>query len=483
MKGLFKDLSFAQLAAGALAAATSFLLSSKIGITGSLIGVVVGSVVSAISTQVYKKAISSSTDALKQSLGVEGEDEDGASSATKGAAATGTGAPGVEEGERDARSMRAYGPATAGLGGSASPRGNATGTVYGSRYNTAYAPAEDGTDAWGTRPIGAHSTRNLDAATSAYATRSAYARADEDDFARATEAIASLDNDPTLLVGEGGSALYPSPADGAAWARNTAAAAPAQVDRTMRMPNGTAYASTAGAYASRSAQTTTTRGAAASATRTSPYGGSVAAHEAQARKIARRNRLIGVVTVLSALVAVAVVAVLVNVVTSGEGIGYRPTPIISNPASLQEPVAPEASQTSDAATGIDAAPSAADQGGTTTTAGTDAMSGTDAGTTTTGTGAGTNADATGTENAAQGGQDTGTGAGGTGENADAGNAGDANGAGGETDAGTTVTPGTGENADAGDADDAGTPEGTDTNAAGNGTDAGGTEPAATDGQA
>ena len=51
--GLFDDLSFAQVIAGALAAVTSMLLlaSPQIGIYGSVIGVGVGSVVSAVASQ------------------------------------------------------------------------------------------------------------------------------------------------------------------------------------------------------------------------------------------------------------------------------------------------------------------------------------------------------------------------------------------------------------------------------------------------
>ena len=45
---LFEDLSIAQVIAGALAAATVFLLSSVIGVAGSLIGAAVGSILSLI---------------------------------------------------------------------------------------------------------------------------------------------------------------------------------------------------------------------------------------------------------------------------------------------------------------------------------------------------------------------------------------------------------------------------------------------------
>ena len=53
--GLFDDLSATQVIAGALAAVTSMLLASQIGIAGSVIGVAVGSIVSAVASQLYKK--------------------------------------------------------------------------------------------------------------------------------------------------------------------------------------------------------------------------------------------------------------------------------------------------------------------------------------------------------------------------------------------------------------------------------------------
>ena len=57
---LFDDLSVAQVVAGALAAVTSMLLASQIGIYGSVIGVGVGSVVSAVASQLYKKFFTAS---------------------------------------------------------------------------------------------------------------------------------------------------------------------------------------------------------------------------------------------------------------------------------------------------------------------------------------------------------------------------------------------------------------------------------------
>lgn len=64
--GLFDDLSIAQVVAGALAAVTSMLLASQIGIYGSVIGVGVGSAVSAVASQLYKKFLQRSVDKLKE---------------------------------------------------------------------------------------------------------------------------------------------------------------------------------------------------------------------------------------------------------------------------------------------------------------------------------------------------------------------------------------------------------------------------------
>lgn len=64
--GLFDDLSMAQVVAGALAAVTSMLLASQIGIYGSVIGVGVGSVVSAVASQLYKKFLAASAEKLRE---------------------------------------------------------------------------------------------------------------------------------------------------------------------------------------------------------------------------------------------------------------------------------------------------------------------------------------------------------------------------------------------------------------------------------
>ena len=64
-KGLFDDISIPQIIAGAAAAATSVALASKIGIAGSVIGAAVSSVITVVSSQVYRHFISASADAIK----------------------------------------------------------------------------------------------------------------------------------------------------------------------------------------------------------------------------------------------------------------------------------------------------------------------------------------------------------------------------------------------------------------------------------
>lgn len=68
MKNFFKGISFSSICAGALAAVTSFLLSAKIGIAGSVIGVAAGSVVSAVATQVYKNVLKASGEKIQQAM-------------------------------------------------------------------------------------------------------------------------------------------------------------------------------------------------------------------------------------------------------------------------------------------------------------------------------------------------------------------------------------------------------------------------------
>lgn len=59
-EGLFDGISLAQIIAGAAAAATSMVLASKIGIGGSVIGAAVSSVVTVVSSQLYRKFLTAS---------------------------------------------------------------------------------------------------------------------------------------------------------------------------------------------------------------------------------------------------------------------------------------------------------------------------------------------------------------------------------------------------------------------------------------
>lgn len=63
-KGLFGDFSVSTVIASGLAAATSFALSSKIGLAGSIIGVAIGGVASAAASQIYKSLLRASAQKL-----------------------------------------------------------------------------------------------------------------------------------------------------------------------------------------------------------------------------------------------------------------------------------------------------------------------------------------------------------------------------------------------------------------------------------
>lgn len=75
----FEGITWMQVGAGALAAATALFLSSSIGIAGSIIGAAVGSVVTTLSSNVYKTLFTASNDAIKKKMGVHdgeaGEDD------------------------------------------------------------------------------------------------------------------------------------------------------------------------------------------------------------------------------------------------------------------------------------------------------------------------------------------------------------------------------------------------------------------------
>ena len=101
MKNFFKGISFSSIFAGALAAVTSFLLSAKIGIAGSVIGVAAGSIVSAVATQVYKNVLKASGEKLQNAVPFVTNDKDGTDGAGKsGDDATTVIAPAESEGEQ-----------------------------------------------------------------------------------------------------------------------------------------------------------------------------------------------------------------------------------------------------------------------------------------------------------------------------------------------------------------------------------------------
>lgn len=64
--GLLEGISLAQIIAGAAAAATSMVLASHIGIGGSVIGAAVSSVVTVVSSQLYRRFLDASAEKLKR---------------------------------------------------------------------------------------------------------------------------------------------------------------------------------------------------------------------------------------------------------------------------------------------------------------------------------------------------------------------------------------------------------------------------------
>lgn len=72
LRNFFQGISVSQILAGALAAVTSFLLSARIGIAGSVIGVAVGSIVSAVASQIYRNMLKASGAKLQDKLPLPG---------------------------------------------------------------------------------------------------------------------------------------------------------------------------------------------------------------------------------------------------------------------------------------------------------------------------------------------------------------------------------------------------------------------------
>ena len=73
MKKFFEGLSISSIVAGALAAVTSFLLASKTGIAGSVIGAAASYIVSAVATNIYQNVLQASGEKL-QSVGSTDDD-------------------------------------------------------------------------------------------------------------------------------------------------------------------------------------------------------------------------------------------------------------------------------------------------------------------------------------------------------------------------------------------------------------------------
>ncbi len=72
-RNFFKNISFAQIAASGLSAITVFFLTAKIGLAGSIIGAALASIISTISSQLYKNVIDESSKRIK---GKSDDDQD-----------------------------------------------------------------------------------------------------------------------------------------------------------------------------------------------------------------------------------------------------------------------------------------------------------------------------------------------------------------------------------------------------------------------
>ncbi|MEJ5921809.1 hypothetical protein [Bifidobacterium thermophilum] len=105
MKNFFKGISIPQIVAGALAAVTSFLLSAKIGIAGSVIGVAAGSIVSAVSSQLYQNILKASSEKLQDVAGANNDGSDGDAAQADGDEASGN--AGAANGKPQTRGRRA----------------------------------------------------------------------------------------------------------------------------------------------------------------------------------------------------------------------------------------------------------------------------------------------------------------------------------------------------------------------------------------
>lgn len=109
-KGLFGDFSVSTVIASGLAAATSFALSSKIGLAGSIIGVAIGGVASAAASQIYKSLLKASAQKLSD-LTPDATPGDAAASAAEPGAESATIPDATTDAEPAADETRVYRPA------------------------------------------------------------------------------------------------------------------------------------------------------------------------------------------------------------------------------------------------------------------------------------------------------------------------------------------------------------------------------------
>ena len=281
--GLLEGLSVPQVAAGALAAVTSMLLSSKIGIAGSVIGVAVGSVVSTLSSQIYKQFLQASADKLRELSPVGDAAGDGAEM-TNGA--------GVFAGQASmAGATRVMDPAATRLMSQVGQPGAAAGF---SGPESAFAGATRVMDPAATRVMGRDSETNFG-----------------------------------ILPGQNGETVVMDPAnvDGGA---NGAAQGAAGDDAFAGFAGATRVAATAAG--SDTAGETPTRTVAD--LRAEGETGVLRGRAEHLRR-QRMQRGVIVVSVVSSLVAVLLCAGIINLVTAGEGVGTKTEPLFSGTSTEQ----------------------------------------------------------------------------------------------------------------------------------------------------
>ena len=283
--GLLEGLSVPQVAAGALAAVTSMLLSSKIGIAGSVIGVAVGSVVSTLSSQIYKQFLQASADKLRELSPVGDAAGDGAAEEAAGEMANGAG---VSAGQASmAGATRVMDPAATRLMSQVGQPGAAAGF---SGPESAFAGATRVMDPAATRVMGRDSETNFG-----------------------------------VLPGQNGETVVMDPAnvDGGA---NGAAGD----DAFAGFAGATRVAATAAG--SDVAGETPTRTVAD--LRAEGETGVLRGRAEHLRR-QRMQRGVIVVSVVSSLVAVLLCAGIINLVTAGEGVGTKTEPLFSGTSTEQ----------------------------------------------------------------------------------------------------------------------------------------------------